>query len=346
MIETPTMRQGCLRATAGLAFCVSLFLLLAPPAAVATNVDDYPPLRLLVDELASRYQFDRDQVIGWFNDAKVRDEVIDTMSKPRENLPWYKYRDSFVNEGRIKKGVEFWKANEDAVFRASGDYGVPPEIIVAILGVETRYGTQGGRYRVIDSLVTLMLRHPERGEFFRNELIEFLLLARELGVSPLSIKGSYAGAMGAPQFIASSYRRYAVDFDGDRRRDLTDIEDAIGSVANFLKQHGWQRGAPIVGEVQLDGSMYAWLENNGPEPRISIKHLAPYGIVPVNTVDDHTLAALITLEGEHEPIHRLGYNNFYVLTRYNRSTNYSMAVVELADAIRQQFYGQSRGPAP
>lgn len=346
MVESQVARQGRIRNSAGFAFCISLVLLFASSTASAVNIDDYPPLRLLVDELASRYQFDREQVVGWFNDAKVRDEVIDTIAKPRENLPWYKYRDSFVNDGRIRKGAEFWKANEEAVFRASGDYGVPPEIIVAILGVETRYGTQGGRYRVIDSLVTLMLKHPERSEFFRGELIEFLLLARELGVSPLSIKGSYAGAMGAPQFIASSYRRYAVDFDGDRRRDLTDIEDAIGSVANFLKQHGWQRGEPIVGDVQLDGSMYAWLENNGPEPRISIKRLAPYGIVPVNTVDDHTLAALITLEGEHEPIHRLGYNNFYVLTRYNRSTNYSMAVVELADAIRQRFYGKLYGPAP
>jgi membrane-bound lytic murein transglycosylase B len=317
-----------------------------PPAARAVNVDDYPTLQLLVDEMASKYQFDRDTLIGWLSEVKLRDDVVETISRPRENLAWHEYRKSFVNDDRIREGAKFWKSNEEAVFRASGDFGVPAEIIVAILGVETRYGRQHGRFRVLDSLVTLMLHYPERAAFFRGELIEFLLLARELDVSPLAIKGSYAGAMGAPQFIASSYRRYAVDFDGNQRRDLSDIEDAIGSVANFLKQHGWQRGEPIVGDAEVEGSMYTWLENNGPEPRISLKHLARYGIVPVTRTDDHTLAALIALQGENGPIHRLGYNNFYVLTRYNRSTNYSMAVVELADAIRKQFYDQLTESTP
>jgi membrane-bound lytic murein transglycosylase B len=304
------------------------------------SIDDHPPLRLLVDELASKHQFDRDTLIGWLDEVRLRDDIIEAMYRPRESLPWHEYRKSFVNDERARPGRDFWKKHADTVLRASADYGVPPEIIVAIIGVETRYGRQTGGYRVLDALVTLTLRYPERSDFFRSELIEFLLLARELGQDPLSVKGSYAGAMGASQFIASSYRRYAVDFDGDRRRDLNDPEDAIGSVANFLKQHGWQRGEPIIGEVLLEGSMYGWLENNGPEPRISLKHLARYGILPAGRIADSILAALISFEGENGPMYRLGYNNFYVLTRYNRSKNYSMAVVELADRIRALYFGE------
>lgn len=321
-------------------FLVVLSALLWAPAAPALDVDDHPPLQILVDEMVTKHQFKRESLIAWFNEVKLRDDIVETISRPRESLPWHEYRKSFVNDDRIRKGQIFWKTNAEAISRANSEYGVPPEIIVAILGVETRYGTQRGRYRVLESLTTLTLRYPERSQFFRNELVQFLLLTRELGVDPVSVKGSYAGAMGAPQFISSSYRRYAVDFDGDDRRDLSDLEDAIGSIANFLKEHGWRRNEPIIGEVLLDGSMYTWLENNGAEPRISLKHLARYGILPVSRVDDRTLAALITLEGENGPVHRLGYNNFYVLTRYNRSTNYSMAVVELGEAIRKLYLGE------
>ena len=310
------------------------------PSAQAVNVDEYPALRLFIDEMASRYKFSHKELGEWFAQAELRDDIIEAMYRPKESTPWYEYRKLFVNEGRAHKGLEFWKANAEALFSASAEYGVPPEIIVAIIGIETRYGRQGGRYRVIDALLTLTLRYPERSEFFRNQLAEFLLLARELGVSPLSIKGSYAGAMGIPQFIPSSYRSFAVDFDGDHKRDLNDVEDAIGSVANFLKQHGWKRDEPIVGEVNLEGSMYSWIENNGVEPRISVQHLSRYGILPAERIDAHQLAALISFEGENGPIHRLGYNNFYVITRYNRSTNYSLAVVELSEQIHKLYYGE------
>lgn len=317
-----------------------LYLVCAAEPVQALNVDDYPALQLFVDEMASKYDFDREQLKGWLSEVRLRDDIIDAVYRPKESLPWYQYRKLFVNDDRANKGVQFWKANEEALFRAGSEFGVPPEIIVAILGVETRYGSQHGRYRVLDSLVTLTLRYPERSEFFRNELAQFLLLARELKVDPLSIKGSYAGAMGAPQFIASSYRRYAVDFDGDTRRNIIgSVEDAIGSVGNFLKQHGWQRGAPIVSDVKLEGSMYTWLENNGPEPRINIRNLSHYGILPVQPIDDRQLAALIMLEDESGPIYRLGYNNFYVITRYNHSKNYSMAVVELSEMIHRLYYG-------
>ena len=306
----------------------------------AVHVEEHPVLQQLMDEMVSKHGFTRKELEDWLSQAEIRDDIIEAVYRPKENLPWYEYRKLFVNDDRARKGLTFWKTNAEALFRAGSEYGVPPEIIVAILGVETFYGRQGGRYRALDALVTLTLRYPERSNFFRNQLVEFLLLARELGVSPLSIKGSYAGAMGIPQFIPSSYRSYAVDFDADHKRDLTDIEDAIGSVANFLKQHGWKRDEPIVGEVKLNGSMYAWLENNGPEPRISIQHLSRYGILPVQRIDARQLAALIAFEGETAPIHRLGYNNFYVITRYNRSQNYSMAIVELSEMLHKLYYGE------
>lgn len=319
-------------------FLAPFALSLAPSTARAVNVDESPVLRQFVDEMVATHGFDRERLIDWLTAAQIRDDIVEAVYRPKENLPWYEYRKLFVNDDRARQGLEFWKANAEALNRAEAEYGVPPEVVAAILGVETRYGRQHGGYRVLDALVTLVLRYPERSEFFRNQLAEFLLLARELDTDPLTIKGSYAGAMGAPQFIPSSYRRYAVDFDGDHRRDLSDPKDAIGSVANFLKQHGWRHGEPIVGEVKLEGSMYAWLENNGPEPRISLQHLQRYGILPVARMDDRQLAALITLEGEDGPVHRLGYNNFYVITRYNRSQNYSMAVVELSEMLRKLYY--------
>lgn len=323
--------------TRGAIFAICLA---ATPPVQAVNVEEFPALRLFIDEMASRYKFSHKELGEWFAQAELRDDIIEAIYRPKESTPWHEYRKLFVNDGRASKGLEFWKANAEAIFSASSEYGVPPEIIVAIIGIESLYGRQGGRYRVLDALLTLTLRYPERSEFFRNQLAEFLLLARELNVGPLTVKGSYAGAMGIPQFIPSSYRSYAVDFDGDQKRDLNDVEDAIGSVANFLKQHGWKRDQPIVGEVNLEGSMYSWIENNGVEPRISIQHLSRYGILPVQRIDAHQLAALISFEGENGPIHRLGYNNFYVITRYNRSTNYSLAVVELSEQIRKLYFGE------
>lgn len=329
--------------TVGKALLLACTLYLTPCAwfaAHAVSPDEHPVLRQLMDEMVSKHGFTHEELSDWLSQARIRDDIIEAVYRPKEGLPWHEYRKLFVNDDRARHGLKFWKANAETVFRSSNEYGVPPEIIVAIIGIETFYGRQGGAYRVLDALVTLTLHYPERSAFFRNQLVEFLLLARELKRSPLDIKGSYAGAMGVPQFIPSSYRLYAVDFDGDNKRDLTDMDDAIGSVANFLKQHGWKRGEPIVGEVQLNGSMYAWIENNGLEPRISVQHLSRYGILPVKGIDAHQLAALIVFEGESAPIHLLGYNNFYVITRYNRSKNYSLAVVELSKMLNKLYYNE------
>lgn len=328
------------RLLAVLPFLVPCTLSLAPPGAWAVNVEESPVLTQFVDQMVERHGFAREQLADWLSQAEIKDDIIAAVYRPKEGLPWYEYRKLFVNDERARLGLAFWRKNAASLASAAGRYGVPPEIIAAIIGVETYYGRQGGGYRVLDALVTLTLRYPERSEFFRGELAEFLLLARELGVNPLAVKGSYAGAMGVPQFISSSYRRYAVDFDGDGRRDLTDVDDAIGSVANFLRQHGWRPGEPIVGEVKLEGSMYAWLENNGVEPRISLQQLSRYGILPVAGTDDRQLAALLVFQGEDGPLHRLGYNNFHVITRYNRSSNYALAVVELARTLSRLYYAQ------
>ncbi len=311
---------------------------LAPLTAMAVSIDDYPVLRQFMAEMESKYEFDTIEMARWFGQVEIREDIIEAIRRPKENLPWHEYRKLFVNDDRARRGVEFWKANAQTLARAENQFGVPPEIVVAIIGVETRYGHQGGRYRVLDALTTLTLRYPERSDFFRAEMADFLLLARELGMNPLSLRGSYAGAMGAPQFISSSYRRYAVDFNGDRRRDLIgSIDDAIGSVANYLKQNGWRRDEPIVGEVKLDGGLYTTLDNPDLKPRLNLKQLSRYGILPTEHFDGRKLATLITLDGEDGPIYRLGYTNFYVITRYNRSRNYSMAVVELSRTLRERF---------
>ena len=323
-----------------LLFLVPCTLPLAPLSAGAVSVDESPILTLFVDQMVERHGFAREQLTNWMSQAEIKDDIIAAVYRPKEGLPWYEYRKLFVNDERMRRGLEFWRRNAKSLAAAARQHGVPPEIIAAIIGVETLYGRQGGGYRVLDALVTRTLRYPERSEFFRGELVEFLLLTRDLGVDPLAVKGSYAGAMGIPQFISSSYRRYAVDFNGDGRRDLNNVDDAIGSVANYLRQHGWRRDEPIVGEVRLEGSMYAWLENNGAEPRISLQQLSRYGILPVAGTDDRQLAALLTYQGEDGPLHRLGYNNFYVITRYNRSSNYAMAVVELAQALQRLYYAQ------
>lgn len=336
---TPSGNTPTRRGPLGLLTVLALLLTTcATTPGLALVIDEHPPLRLLIDEMASRHGFDRELLISRFAEVRIREDILEAIRRPKENLPWHEYRKLFLTATQIQRGVDFWKQNDAALARAQTEYGVPAEIIVAILGIETRYGKNTGSYRVLDALTTLTLRYPERSDFFRNELVEYLLLTRELRVDPLSIKGSYAGALGAPQFIPSSYRRYAVDFSGDHRRDLIgNWEDTFGSVANFLRAHGWQANGPIVGAVQLDGPLYTWVENNGLEPRVNLHNLARYGIRPAEATDTQQLAALFSLEGVEGPQFHLGYVNFYAITRYNRSKNYSMAVVELAREIRQRY---------
>lgn len=260
--------------------------------------------------------------------------------RPAEAKPWHQYRPIFVTESRIRQGVEFWDKHAADLTRASDAYGVPPEIIVAILGVETRYGRYAGKHRVIDALATLAFDYPQRSAFFRKELLEYLLLTREEGMDPLALKGSYAGAMGKPQFISSSYRHYAVDFDGDGVRDLLNSTvDAIGSVANYFQRHQWRHGEPVVSRAQAQGEQYRQLVELGIKPHIEASRVTAYGVRVENDVPG-LLGALIELETEQGSELWFGYQNFYVITRYNHSPLYAMAVYQLGQAIRQQRQAQ------
>ncbi len=321
---------------------ILMFSLAEPRAAYAVDLNKHPELVTFIDEMVERHGFSQEELRELFTRAKIRREIIEAIERPKESLPWYEYKKLFITDYSIQRGKRYWKKHAQTLARAREKYGVAPEIIVAILGVETQYGRNKGAYRVIDALTTLTLKYPPRRDFFRRELEEYLLLTRELKIDPSRIKGSYAGAVGVPQFIPSSYRQYAVDFDGDQKRDLIDNAiDAIGSIANFLKIHGWEANEPVSDDVQLEGTLYVWIEKLGVKPMLSVRNLINYGIFPHNREDTEKQAALIVLEGESGPIYRIGYNNFYVITRYNRSTRYAMAVYELGERIREQRENES-----
>lgn len=292
--------------------------------------------RVFIKEMVKEHKFDAKELKEVFSKARIHQSILDAIARPAEAKPWHEYRPIFLNEPRIEGGVKFWNDNALLLKKASEKYGVPPEIIVAIIGVETRYGRHKGKFPVIDSLSTLAFAYPPRSKFFRSELKQFLLMAREEKLDPNEQLGSYAGAMGMPQFISSSFRRYAVDFDGDGSRDLWNNKaDVIGSVGNYFKRHGWVKGQPVVDRVKVKGKSYRKLLGKGFEPQWTPKLLKRYGIkLPVkrSTKAKGTLLELET--GTKQPEYWVGWKNFYVITRYNRSAHYSMAVYQLGEKIR------------
>ncbi|WP_136064227.1 lytic murein transglycosylase B [Modicisalibacter radicis] len=331
-------KRGSLKATiAVLGGC--LWSLGQPAAAEDFAPDSHPRVQALVDELAAR-GLSRTWLTATLSRAEFRQPVLDAMAGAAErHLRWDEYRDIFVKPERIQGGVEFIAAHRDAFARAEAEYGVPAEIIAAIIGVETFYGRYTGSHRVLDSLATLAFHHPSRGNFFRGELAAFLEISNEQGVDPASLQGSYAGAMGYPQFIPTSYQAYAVDFDADGKRDLWhNPVDAIGSVGNYFARHGWQRGAPLYVEAQGPATAPAGIEfNRTRRPYVAIDELAERGIEPQGAtpdVDEGRVIPLALEVGEGDIRYRLGYENFYVITRYNHSHLYAMAVSTLAERIR------------
>ena len=308
----------------------------------ALEVARYPELETFIHELSKTDGFSKRALDRLFARARLRPEIIQAMERPKEALPWYEYRKLFVTDERIEQGVNFWRRHARELARAQREFGVPPEIVVAILGVETQYGKHRGTWPVLDALTTLAFQYPPRAAFFREELKQYLLLTRELKLDPVRLQGSYAGALGMPQFISSSWRRYAIDFDGDRRADLLDsITDIIGSVANFLRVHGWERDAPISDAAHLEGTLYLWIEKLGVKPSLPLGQFVRHGVSPLVHRDSELPAALILLEDEAGPQARIGYNNFYVITRYNRSSRYAMAVQELAEQLRNRYEAAS-----
>lgn len=310
---------------------------LLPAAAANATVTERSDVQEFVRSMVERHGFDESELRSTLADVRILDDVLKAISRPAEALPWHEYRKIFLQEDRVNLGVEFWRQNAAALERAREAYGVPPEFIVAIIGVETRYGKQTGKYRVLDSLVTLGFDYPKRAEFFRSELEQFLLMTREQGLDPRQVRGSYAGAMGIPQFISSSFRRYAVDFDVDGATDIWDNPvDAIGSVGNYFHSHGWLKGGLVVLPAQVGEEAAAALRTDDLEPRIEAEALAAHGVDPAIPVPPGEKVKLLELEAEFGKEYWLAFWNFYVITRYNRSVHYAMAVYLLAELIKQK----------
>lgn len=311
---------------ARLALLVSLF--------AALPVAAHPGADAFARDLAQDVGIDVEYIQSALENAEYQPSIIDAITRPAEAKPWYEYRRIFIRQTRIDGGVEFWRANRSLIERVAAEFGVPPQFVLAIVGVETNYGLNTGNYRVLDALVTLGFYYPRRGDFFSRELAEYFRLSREENLPLERVKGSYAGAMGLGQFIPSSYRAYAVDFDDSGSRDLwRSLPDALASVANYLKQHGWDEDLPVA--LPASGVPAGLDEDFRPKPRHSLGELADMGI----TFDDAGLASdtpatLIELESEHGAEYWIGLNNFYVITRYNRSPLYAMAVTQLAEELR------------
>jgi len=308
----------------------------------------HPGAEEFAARVAEEYALDAEEIMQLLHDARFKQSIVDAISRPAEAKPWYEYRPIFVTEKRIRGGVEFWRQHEDLVGQAARQYGVDPQVIVAIIGVETFYGGNTGGYRVLDALTTLSFYYPDTGndrsDFFSRELTQFLLLGNEENLPLREVTGSYAGAMGLGQFMPSSYREYAVDLDGDGRRDLwSSMPDVIGSVANYLHRHGWEPGQPVawpaVRSPSADPDLVA--ERNF-KPQTNLAELqsagfSPAGQVAHEGVDGSTPATVTRLEETDGDRYWLTFNNFYVITRYNRSPLYAMAVHELSEAVLDEY---------
>lgn len=296
-----------------------------------------------VEKMTIQYGFDKTRLNDLFRQAVVSKSILEAISRPAEKkLPWYKYRAIFLQDKRIRAGLRFWQENRAKLSEAEKKFGVPAEIITAIIGVETFYGRNKGRYRVFDALNTLAFHYPKRAAFFRSEFEQFLLLAREQGFEPLSLKGSYAGAMGLPQFISSSYRHYAIDFDGDEVIDIwNNPNDAIGSVANYFTEHGWRSGKPVIVKVKVAEESSRKLLSKGLKPDISLSDLEKHGVISDAVFEPGEKLKLFEYELEDGNEYWVGHHNFYVITRYNHSALYAMAVYQLALEIKKQINQES-----
>jgi len=349
------MRAPLLGLLIGLSFATGLWAdapvqtLTSPPSTQSANQPMPEAMLAFIDNLAKQDGFDKNTLLALFKTVSKNDAIIEKISKPSEKLPWYKYKKIFEGDARLKEGVAFWQANEATLLRAEQTYQVPAEIIVAILGVETQYGKFTGTFPVLESLTTLAFYYPPRAEFFKGELRQYLLLMREEGVVPMEMKGSYAGAMGKPQFISSSYRNFAVDFDQDGRRDLAgSTSDAIGSVANYFHAHDWKMGQPVVTRAKLNrhGARKISMQNpadlQSAKLNYSLEALVSHGVRPkMKVVPEEQQVSLMAFDAEDDLEYWIGFHNFSVITKYNLSPHYAMAVYQLSEQLKAQRRAKS-----
>lgn len=318
-----------------------LILLLFPAMVHAQGIGR--PVDAFISEMVQKHDFDRAELVSLFEKVDRLDAVIRLVSPtpaPRPN--WQAYRARFVNRERINGGIDYWKKHSRALSRAASRFSVPPEIIVAIIGMETLYGRHTGRFRVLDSLSTLAFDYPEapnresRMSYFRGELENALIYARHSGIDPLSLYGSYAGAVGLPQFMPGSIMKYGVDFDGDGKVDLLHSSaDAIGSVANFLARHGWRKGEKLVFPASIRQGSGDWKSlSGGLSAKFSLKRLEAAGIYPKGSVKGAGFGLIDLQNGDQPAEYWLGTHNFFAITQYNRSYYYAMSVVDLGRALK------------
>lgn len=300
----------------------------------------------LADELAEE-GLDRDRILALLAGAERKESILEAIARPAEKtLTWAEYRRIFVQDSRIEQGLAFWQEHAELLERINSEFGVPAHMVLAILGVETRYGRHKGSYRVVDALATLGFDYPPRSKFFRSQLKELFRLEREAHIDAGSITGSYAGAMGYPQFIPSSYIHYAVDYDKDGVTDLVNNPvDAMASVANYFSEHGWKAGLPVAARARLSGDAWKQLVQDKPKPATTLREASLAGAVPVTCQESRycfdglsadTPVALLEYEGPNGREYWLTTNNFYVITRYNHSNLYGLAAFQLGEELRER----------
>ena len=321
------------------AVAASLLLAAYTNTHASADYDKRPVVREYVDELVAEHGFERDWLLGVLAKANKNEDVIARISRPAEQaLKWYEYRPIFIKPQRIDGGVEFWRNHQETIERAAAEFNVAAEIIVAIIGVETAYGRFLGTFPVLDSLATLAFDYPRRAAFFKGQLTEYLLLVREQDLDPTLLKGSYAGAFGYGQFIPSSFRNFAVDFDGDGLRNIWDNKaDAIGSVANYFARHGWRGDGPVALRVTLAYPEAGELANTGLELKQTVGALRAGGVAGIEALPGTAKANLMRMDLAEGAEYWLALHDFYVITRYNRSRMYALAVLQLGQLIRERF---------
>ena len=320
-----------LRFLAGVTLCF-----LSATSALAIDIDR-PEVEAFIDTMVEEHDFDREQLRDTLGAAEVKQSILDAIARPAEKTKsWAEYREIFITPERIEAGAEFWADNEDALRPVSESTGVPIEMLVGIIGVETYFGRITGSFRVLDALATLAFSYPPRAKFFRRELEQYLLLAREEGMQPTDATGSYAGAMGRPQFMPSSYRAYAVDATGDGKRDIwNDWTDVAGSIANYFLEHGWKPGEDVAARASLGSDWQGPVPKpkNTLKPTETVASLSRKGAMFVTDLPGDSKGELLTYEGADGIEHWVGFHNFFVITRYNRNVMYALAVHQLGQEI-------------
>ena len=321
----------------------ALLVLFCTPLAYALDVDR-PDVRQFIDRMVEKSDYDRETLTAVLRDAETQQSILDAISRPAEKTKeWYEYRAIFITDERIAAGAKFWREHEQVLTRISQETGVSREILVGIIGVETYYGRITGNYRVIDALATLAFDYPKRSKFFTRELEEFLLLVREEDMDAADATGSYAGAMGRPQFMPSSFRAYAVDSTDDGKRDIWgNWDDVIGSVANYFVRHHWKRDEEVVARASLGDLWHGDVPKNTIKQKETVTSLSSQGVMFSTTLPADSVAQLLTLQGKRDTQYWVGFHNFFVITRYNTSVMYALAVHQLGQEIALEV---SRDPS-